>query len=117
MEYIYAALLLHSSDKEITEDGITAVMKAAGIEVDKSSVKALILALSGVDIEKAIAQAHPAFAPTLIPAQVQAPGPGPAPEAVKAEKNAKNEKEKEEEEKEEEEAEEKGMEGLSALFG
>ena len=119
MEYIYAALLLHSTERDITEDGITSIMEAAGIEVDKGSVKALISALSGVDIDKAIAQAQPAFAPTAMSAQVQAPAPGPAPapEAVEAEKKEKKPKEAKEEEEKEEEAEEKGMEGLSALFG
>ncbi len=114
MEYIYAALLLHNSDVEITEDGITKILKAAGVKADKGRVKALISALSGVDIEEAMAQAQPAYAPAAMapaaaPAQVQAP----APEAAEAEKKGKEEKTEEEEE----EAEEKGMEGLSALFG
>ena len=114
MEYIYAALLLHNSDVEITEDGITKILKAAGVKADKGRVKALISALSGVDIEEAMAQAQPAYAPAAMapaaaPAQVQAP----APEAAETEKKGKEEKTEEEEE----EAEEKGMEGLSALFG
>ena len=41
MEYIYAALLLHNSGKEVTEDGITAVMEAAGIAADKGRIKAV----------------------------------------------------------------------------
>ena len=114
MEYIYAALLLHNSDVEITEDGITKILKAAGVKADKGKVKALISALSGVDIAEAMAQAQPAYAPAAMapaaaPAQVQAP----APEAAETEKKGKEEKTEEEEE----EAEEKGMEGLSALFG
>jgi len=114
MEYIYAALLLHNADEEITEDGITKILKAAGVKADKGKVKALISALSGVDIAEAMAQAQPAYAPAAMapaaaPAQVQAP----APEAAETEKKGKEEKTEEEEE----EAEEKGMEGLSALFG
>jgi len=116
MEYIYAALLLHNADVEITEDGITKILKAAGVKADMGRVKALISALSGVDIEEAMAQAQPAYAPVAMapaaaPAQAQAPAP--APEAAETEKKGKEEKTEEEEA----EAEEKGMEGLSALFG
>ena len=57
MEYIYAALLLHDSGKEITEEGIAAIMKAAGTESDKGRIKALISALSDVNIDEAMAQA------------------------------------------------------------
>jgi large subunit ribosomal protein L12 len=121
MEYIYAALLLHNADKEITEDGITSIMKAAGVKADKGRVKALISALSGVDIEEAMAQAPPAYAPVAMaqaamPAQAPAQAPTPAPEAAGTEKKEKKGKEEKTEE-EEEEAEEAGMEGLSALFG
>lgn len=116
MEYIYAALLLHNADMEITEDGITNVLKAAGVEADKGRVKALVSALSGVNIDEAIAQVQPAYAPVAMapaaaPAQAQAPAP--APEAAETEEKGKEEKTEEEEE----DAEEKGMEGLSALFG
>ncbi|MBN1762564.1 MAG: 50S ribosomal protein P1 [Methanomicrobia archaeon] len=113
MEYIYAALLLHNSDKEITEDGITAILEAAGVKADKGRVKALISALSGVDIEEAMAQAQPAYAPVAVAAPAAAPAAqaaAPAPEAAEAGKEETTEEEKEE-------AEEKGMEGLSALFG
>lgn len=114
MEYIYAALLLHNSDVEITEDGITKILKAAGVKADKGRVKALISALSGVDIEEAMTQAQPAYAPVaMAPAAAPAQAPAPAPEAAETEKKGKEEKTEEEEE----EAEEKGMEGLSALFG
>jgi len=116
MEYIYAALLLHNSDKEITEDGITAIMKAAGIEADKGRIKALISALGDVNIDEAMAQAQPAYAPAPMaqPAQAPMPAPETAPEAPEAEK--KKEK-KEKKEGEEEKAEETGMEGLASLFG
>jgi large subunit ribosomal protein L12 len=112
MEYIYAALLLHNSEKEITEDGITAILEAAGVKADTGRVKALISALSGVDIEEAMAQAQPAYAPAAVaaPAAPAAPAAAPASEAAEAEKEETTEEEKEE-------AEEKGMEGLSALFG
>jgi large subunit ribosomal protein L12 len=110
MEYIYAALLLHNADVEITEDGITKILNAAGVKADKGRVKALISALSGVDIEEAMAQAQPTYAPA---AMVPAAAPAPAPEAAETEKKGKEKKTEEEEE----EAEEASMEGLSALFG
>ncbi|RZN42898.1 MAG: 50S ribosomal protein P1 [Methanophagales archaeon ANME-1-THS] len=115
MEYIYAALLLHNSGKEVTEDGITAVMKAAGIEADKGRVKALISALSGINIAEAIAQAQPVYAPAAMAAPAM-PAQVPAPEAKETEKKEKKEK-KEKEEKEEKKAEATGMQGLAALFG
>jgi large subunit ribosomal protein L12 len=104
MEYIYAALLLHNAGKPITEDAITAVLKAAGIEVNESRVKALVAALEGVNIEEAISKA--AFA---APAAAAAPAAvaGPAAEAPAAE----------EVEEEEDTSEEDGMAGLGALFG
>ena len=116
MEYIYAALLLHNSDKEITEDGITAIMKAAGIKADKGRIKALISALGDVNIDEAMAQAQPAYAPAPMaqPAQAPMPAPETAPEAPEEEKA---EKKKKKEEGEEEKAEETGMEGLASLFG
>ncbi len=113
MEYIYAALLLHDSGKEVTEDGMTAIMKAAGVKAEVGRVKALISALNDVDIDEAMAQAQPAYAPAAPAMPAQAPAAAPAPEAGEAEKKEKKEKTAEEEEK----AEETGMEGLSSLFG
>lgn len=101
MEYIYAALILHNAGKEITEETVTAVLTAAGTDVDDARVKALIAALDGVDIEEAIAKA--AVAPA-------AAAPAAAPAAAEAAVE-------EEAEEEEEEAEEDGMAGLGALFG
>ena len=100
MEYIYAALVLHDAGKVSTEEAVTAVLVAAGIEVEDSRVKALIAALDGVDIEEAVAKA--AAAPVAVAA---APA---AAEAAPAEEEA---------EPEEEEDEEGGMAGLGALFG
>ena len=104
MEYIYSALVLHSAGKEITEDGIINILKAAGVEPDPARVKALVAALEGVDIDEAMKTA--AFAP------VAAAPAGPAP----AEGGEKKE-EKKEEEKEEEVSEEEAAAGLGALFG
>ncbi|MHB8102910.1 MAG: 50S ribosomal protein P1 [Methanosarcina sp.] len=102
MEYIYAALLLHNSGKAITEEAITAVLKAAGIEVNESRAKALVAALDGVDIEEAISKA--AFA---APAAAAPAAAAPAAAAAPVE----------EEEEEEDTSEEDGMAGLGALFG
>ncbi|KCZ73654.1 LSU ribosomal protein L12AE [Candidatus Methanoperedens nitroreducens] len=104
MEYVYAALLLHSAGKKVTEEGIADVIKAAGLEVDVVRAKALVSALEGVNIEEAISKA--AFA---------APAPTAAPAAPAKVEEAPKEEKKEEEGKEK--AEESGMEGLGALFG
>ncbi|MBP2133034.1 large subunit ribosomal protein L12 [Methanomicrobium sp. W14] len=104
MEYIYAALILHSAGKEITEEAVTKVMTAAGIAVDDSRVKALIAALDGVDIAEAIEKSAVAAAPV---AAAAASAAAPAEAAA----------EEEDKEKEKEEEEESGMAGLGALFG
>ena len=104
MEYIYAAMLLHSIEKEINEENVKKVLEAAGAEVDETRVKALVAALEEVDIDEAIEKA--------------AVAPAPAGE-VKEEKEEEEEEkeEKEEEEEEEEEKEEEAAAGLGALFG
>jgi len=109
IEYIYAGLLLHNAKQPITEENIKKVLQAAGIEVDEVRVKALVAALSEVNIDEAIKTAAlpVAAAPAVAPAT--APGTAPA-----AEKPAE---EKKEEEKKEEASEESVAEGLSALFG
>ena len=103
MEYVYAALLLHSAGKKVTDEAITAVIKAAGGEVDAVRAKALVSALEGVNIEEAIAKA--AFAAPAAAA--------PAPAAAASAEAPKKEEKQEDKGK----AEESGMEGLGALFG
>ncbi len=100
MEYIYAALLLHNAGKDITEESVSAVLSAAGTEVNESRARALVAALEDVDIEEAMATA--AFAPAAAAAA--------APVAAAAAEEAPAEEEKAEEE-------ESGMAGLGALFG
>jgi len=102
MEYIYSALVLHAAGKQISEDAVAAVLKAAGVEADAAKVKALTASLEGVNIEEAIASAMVAAAPAAAPA---AAGAAPAAEAKKEEK------------KEEAVSEEEAAAGLSALFG
>jgi len=101
MEYMYAAMLLHSAGKEISEDTITNTLTAAGVSADSSRVKALVAALADVDIEEALK------------APVFAAGAAPAAAPVAAEEEAAPEEEAKEEEKEEEE----DLQGLGALFG
>jgi large subunit ribosomal protein L12 len=102
MEYVYAALLLHSAGKKVTEEGITAVVKAAGLDVEAVRAKALVSALEGVNIEEAISKAAFAAPAAAAPAAAAAP--------VEAEKPKTDEESKEK-------AEESGIEGLGALFG
>ncbi len=101
MEYIYAALLLHKLKKEVSEESVKKVVKAAGATPDEVKVKALVSALSEVNIDEALKAG--AVAPT-----VQTPAAAAPAEAPKA---------KAEEKKEEEKKEEEALAGLSSLFG
>ena len=57
MEYVYAAMLLHSAGKEINEKNVKAVLKGAGVDADDGRVKALIASLDGIDIDEAMSTA------------------------------------------------------------
>ena len=98
MEYIYAAMILHSAEKDINEENVKSIIEAAGIEADDARIKALIAALEDVDIEEAMETSAMAAAPVAA---------APVAEAA----------EEEEEEEEEEAAEEEAAAGLGALFG
>jgi|TARA_B100000676_G_scaffold294520_1_gene332551 large subunit ribosomal protein L12 len=100
MEYVYAAMLLHSAEKEIDDDAVSAVLKAAGVDVDAARVKALVASLSGVDIAEAMATAVAAPAAAAPVAAAASADAAPA-----------------EEEEEEEEDDGGGFEGLGSLFG
>lgn len=100
MEYVYAAMLLHKAGQEVNEANLKKVLEAASVKADDSRVKALVAALSGVDIEKAIKEAAPVA--SAAPAAVAG---GKAP----AEKKAEPEEEKV--------SEEEAAAGLGALFG
>lgn len=99
MEYMYAAMLLHSAGKEITEAAMENIITAAGIKPDSIRVKALVAALAEVDVDEALKT-------PVVTAAAVAPVAAPAAE-----------EEEEEEQKEEEEEEEEDLQGLSALFG
>lgn len=104
MEYVYAALLLHSAGKDVNEDGIKKVVEAAGVAPDEVRIKALVAALEGVDISQVLSQAA---AMPVAAAAAAAPAAAAAAPAAKAE----------EKEEKKEAAEESGIEGLGALFG
>ena len=104
MEYVYAALILNEAAAEINEDNLTAVLEAAGVDVEESRVKALVAALEDVDIDEAVAEA----------AAVPAPAAAAAGGEVEAADEAEEEAEAEAEEEDEDDA---SGEGLGALFG
>ena len=106
MEYVYAAMLLYKAGKEINEENLTQVLKAAGINADTTRIKALVASLAEVNIEEAIKSA---------PTMMAAPATAPATAAPAAEAKPKEEKKKKEEE--EKAKEEAALEGLGALFG
>jgi len=102
MEYVYAALILHKLQKEVTEENVTNIVKASGAEVNEAQVKALVASLADVNIDDAI-KAAPVAVAAAAPA-------GEAPAAGEEKKEAKAEPPSEKQE-------EAAMEGLSSLFG
>lgn len=118
MEYLYAALILHNTGEEVTEENVTEVLEAAGADVDESRIKALVAALEDVDIDDAVEQA--AVAPAAGGGAAAGGGGGATAEAGGDEGGDEEEQEEaeaEEEEVDEEEAEEDAAEGLGELFG
>jgi large subunit ribosomal protein L12 len=113
MEYVYAALILHETGEELNEDNLSAVLEAAGADVEDSRVKALVAALEDVDIEEAVEQA------AAVPAAGGAGGAGGEAEAESDEggDEAADEAADEAEEAADEEEEDVSGEGLGDLFG
>ena len=109
MEYVYAALLLHKLKQNITEDSVKNVIQAAGVTPDDVRVKALVAALSEVQIDEALKAAPVAVAGAAAPAAASpaAGGGGTGATAGGGEAPPKEEEKKEEE----------ALEGLSSLFG
>ena len=103
MEYVYAALMLHKLQKEVTEENVTSVVKATGAEVNEAQVKALVASLADVNIEEAIKSA-----PVAVAAAPAAAADAPADGDKKKEAKAEPPSEKQEEQ---------AMEGLASLFG
>jgi large subunit ribosomal protein L12 len=110
MEYVYAALLLHKLKQNITEDSVKSVVQAAGVTPDDVRVKALVAALSEVQIDDVLKAAPVAVAAAAAPAaaaSTAASAAGGTGAAGGGEASAKEEEKKEEE----------ALEGLSSLFG
>ena len=95
-------MLLHSAEKEIDDKAVTAVLTAAGVDVDGARVKALVSSLGPVDIGEAMATA--VAAPV---AAAPAAAGGSSAEAAPVEAVVE----------EEEEDDGAGFEGLGSLFG
>ena len=92
-------MLLHSAGKNVEETSIGNILTAAGISPDAVRVKALVAALSEVDIDEALKT--PVLSAAAAPAAA-------APVEAEVEEQPKEEEKKEEEE---------DLQGLSALFG
>ncbi len=105
MEYVYAAMLLHSADRDISEDAVSSVLTDAGVEADGGRVKALVASLGLVDIDEAMATS------------VAAPVASAAPSAATGGASTEAAPAKEEAAEEEAEEEAGGFEGLGSLFG
>ncbi|MCL4397309.1 50S ribosomal protein P1 [Candidatus Parvarchaeota archaeon] len=99
MEYVYAAMLLNSLGKEITEDSLKSVIASTGAQPDDAQIKVVVSALKGVDINKIIEEAQNAQV-------AQAPAAQPSKEAKKEEPH-----------KDEGKTAEEAAAGLSSLFG
>lgn len=101
MEYVYAAMLLSESGKEITDTSINSVLKAAGFTPDEAKAKAVADSLKGVDIKEVVKHAQ-----TM---QVSAAPAATAPAHGEAKAKA--------EPKEDAKSEEEAASGLAGLFG
>ena len=66
MAYIYAALTLHAAGKEINEENLRKVLEAIGVQVDKTTVKALTTLVTAL---KAM--------PKMVPTEVSTAPPTP----------------------------------------
>jgi large subunit ribosomal protein L12 len=109
MEYVYAALLLHKLNQEINEENVKNVVKSAGVTPNDVMVKALVAALSEVNIDEALKAAPVVTSSSATAGTISGSTTGAGQGSPAASKQ--------EEEKKEEKKEEEALEGLSALFG
>ena len=101
MEYVYAAMMSHSVDKEISDDAVTKVLEAAGVDVDvRSREGARRLALG-----RRHRRSHDPGRWPHLQAGRGSPPPPPMPLPLRKRK------------REEEEEDAGGFEGLGSLFG
>lgn len=101
--YLHGVLLLHGAKKEVDEAGLTSVLKAAGIEVDKAKVNVLVNAVKEVNFEDLLKNA----VYSGVPAQT----------AASAEVKPADKKEKKQDTEDQKKTEEHAAEGLASLFG
>ncbi|MEM4272205.1 MAG: hypothetical protein QXH30_01320 [Candidatus Bilamarchaeaceae archaeon] len=99
--YLHAVLLLHGAGKEVSQEGILSVVKAAGVHPDEAKAKVLAEAVKGVNFEDLLKN---------VATMAAAPAAGAAPAGGAAAKPA-------EEEVSEEKKEAAAAEGLANLFG
>ena len=99
METIYAALILHKAQKNITEANIEKILKAADVDVDKAQLTKVVAGLKEADIE------------TIISSAAAVPVMGAPAASAKPATGASKKKKKEEEEEIEEEPT-----GIGSLF-
>lgn len=110
MKYIYAAMILHNTDREITEQNVRDILEAADAEVNEHRITALVESLNDVGIEEAIENNQ-----LQVPKQTTE-----THEETEEESEEQNEDEHEEEKTEEDEDDDDGMDGdggLGELFG
>ena len=100
MNYVYAALLLHSAGKAVNEEHVKKVVTAAGDHADEAKVKALVAALDGVDIADVISKAAMPTAAVAVAAAPVAVAKEEGPSEAELEKKA-----------------EEAAGGLASLFG
>ncbi|MEW6749205.1 MAG: 50S ribosomal protein P1 [Candidatus Micrarchaeota archaeon] len=99
--YLHAVLVLHGAGKDVTQEGIVAVVKASGAAVDEAKAKVLAEAVKGVNFEDLLKQS------AMMAAAPAAAAPAAGGEAKKEEKKEVDEGKKEEQ----------AAEGLASLFG
>ena len=99
--YLHAVLVLHGAGKEVSKEGIVAVVKASGAEADDARAKVLAEAVKGVNFEDLLKQS-----------MMVAAAPAAAAPAAAGHESKKEEKKEDEGKKEEQAAE-----GLASLFG
>ena len=109
MVYLHAVMLLHYAGKEINEENIKNVLQAAGItNYEEGYIKAIVSAVSKVDLNQIVEQAKQAPVAAAVAA---------APTTAAPAEEAEKKEEKKEEKKKEEKKEEESLAGLAALFG
>jgi len=87
MQYVYAAMLIHSTGKTVDESGIEGILKSAGVEYDQARVKALVASIKNINIDDAIAKAAISQV-AAAPAAAEAAAEEPEEDAGKKEEEA-----------------------------